>query len=91
MYKNIYDENDPWYLSIGKSAIWKLSGLLRKLKRGPRGILVWWRLNRRCKEINRQLLEEAAKYRYSAKYPDPTPRDVEEFVDWAQSIGIIKK
>jgi hypothetical protein len=91
MYKNIYDENDPWYLSIGKSAIWKLSGLLRKLKRGPRGILMWWKLNQRCKAINKQLLEEANKMRYTAKYPDPTPRDVEEFVDWAQSIGIIKK
>ena len=91
MYKNIYNESDPWYLSIGKSAMWKLFGLLRKLKRGPRGFVIWWKLNQRCKEINRQLLVEAEKYRYAAKYPDPTPKDVEEFVEWAQTQGIIKK
>jgi len=91
MYKKLYDKNDPWYLSLWRSATWKLSGLLRKLKDGPYGLVRWWKLNQRCKQLNKQLLEEASKMRHSARYPDPTPKDVEEFVQWAQSRGIIKK
>jgi hypothetical protein len=36
------------------------------------------------------LLEEAHKSSHSAPYPDPTPKDVEEFVQWAQAHGIIE-
>ena len=81
----IDEPSDPWYKRKFTAIRWRVSGLLRKLKQGPKGLVRWWKLNKRCKELNRQLLKEAAK-------PKPmyetTPKDVEEFVLWAESHGI---
>ena len=85
MYKNIYNENDPWYLSICKSATWKVSGLLRKLRAGPSGAVAWWKMNQQCKALNRALLEEAKRSEKAAKYPAPTPQEIQDFIDWAES------
>ena len=81
----IDEPDDPWYVRKLTALRWRVAGLLRKLKQGPKGLVRWWKLSKRCKELNRQLLKEAAK-------PKPmyetTPKDVEEFVLWAESHGI---
>ena len=89
MWVKLYDKNDSWSTRMLRTIHWKVSGLLRKLKRGPSGIVAWWKLNQKCKALNRMLLEEAEKARHSPKYPDPMPKDVEEFVEWAQSHGVV--
>jgi len=88
MWVRLYDPSDKWYIRKLKSIRWRLAGLLRKLKRGPKGLVAWWKMNRRCKELNRFLLAEAERARMAPKYPDPMPKDVEEFVMWAESHGV---
>jgi hypothetical protein len=86
----LYDVNDGYVTRRIKDIHWKVRGLLRKLKKGPSGIVAWWKLNQRCKELNRRLLAEAERTRNAPKYPDPMPKDVQEFVEWAQAHGIIE-
>lgn len=89
MWKKLYEPKSPWYLSIWRTVTWKVSGLLRKLKRGPSGLVAWWKLNRKCKALNKSLLAEAERSKNAPMYPSPTPKDVQEFVEWAQAHGIL--
>jgi len=84
MWKKLYEYNQPWYLSIWRSTTWKVYGLLRKLKAGPCGVVEWWKMNQRCKALNRQLLAEAESIRHEPKYPAPTPGEIEGFIVWAE-------
>jgi hypothetical protein len=52
------------------------------------GVVGWFKFNRRCKEINRYLLAEAERIRMEPKYPPPTPEEVQDFIDWSESIGM---
>ena len=83
----IDEPSNVWYVRKWTTLRWRVAGLLRKLKNGPKGLAQWWKLNRACKAANKQLLQEAEKSRYAPKY-ETSPKDVEEFVLWAESHGI---
>lgn len=89
VWVKLYEPSDKWYIRKMRSIRWRVAGLLRKLKRGPSGLVAWFRMNKRCKELNKFLLAEAEKVRMAPKYPDPMPKDVEEFVMWAQDHGVV--
>ena len=89
MWINLYGKPRAWYERLWIRMRWNFSGMFRK-GLTPNGLMAWYRLNLRCRKLNKMLLEEAHKSSHSAPYPDPTPKDVEEFVQWAQAHGIIE-
>jgi len=89
VWVKLYDPSDKWYTRKLRSIRWNVSGLLRKLRGGPAGIIAWYEMNKRCKELNRKLIAEAERIAREPKYPAPTPEEIQDFIDWSQSHGLV--
>lgn len=89
MWVNIYSVNMTWYKRIWINVRWRVAGLFRK-GLTPAGIVAWYKLNLKYRKLNKQLLAEAESLRNEPKYPAPTPKEIEDFIEWSEAHYGIK-